>query len=294
MLETTEKTGKKKHDKKEREDWRTVGEILINPLSFTHLAQSHGVSRFPAARSLSDMQIFCSKSSCRLLDYKRTFFGVVVLVFLRLFRQPVCATLALFPRLSPWQPWQLGTPTKVLPLFYPLGRFERMKTVLMGTNTCTSHTCIPGLVWQKKHVDFHNLSSKSANSDFPFTLYVLARHYTTGGTRPPFFPLRWIRSIRQVYIPVSACLIWNSWYFWNEPDGLVQWERKTRGLFCGVWRTTHWHVKLWTPPWSSQDDPHQHSRSTLWNLAEALYHVRVISDQFARWIETLEKRLNLR
>ena len=33
------------------------------------------------------------------------------------------------------------------------------------------------------------LSSKSANSDFPFTLYVLARHYTTGGTRPPFFPL---------------------------------------------------------------------------------------------------------
>ena len=48
---------------------------------------------------------------------------------------------------------------------------------------------------KKEHVDFHNLSSKSANSDFPFTLYVLARHYTTGGTRPPFFPLRWIRSI---------------------------------------------------------------------------------------------------
>ena len=42
---------------------------------------------------------------------------------------------------------------------------------------------------KNEYVDFHNLSSKSANSDFPFTLYVLARHYTTGGTRPPFFPL---------------------------------------------------------------------------------------------------------
>ena len=84
MLETTEKTGKKKHDKNERADWRTVGELLINPLSFTQLAQSHGVSGFPAARSLSDLQIFCSKSSCRLLEYKQTFFGVVVLVFVRL------------------------------------------------------------------------------------------------------------------------------------------------------------------------------------------------------------------
>ena len=54
-----------------------------------------------------------------------------------------------------------------------------------------------GSFGKNEHVDFHNLSSKSANSDFPFTLYVLARHYTTGGTRPPFFPLRWIRSIRR-------------------------------------------------------------------------------------------------
>ena len=95
MLETTEKTGKKKHDKNEREDWRTAGELLINPLSFTQLAQSHGVCGFPAARSLADLQIFCWKSSCRLLEYKQTFFGVVVLVFVRFF-QPVCATLALF------------------------------------------------------------------------------------------------------------------------------------------------------------------------------------------------------
>ena len=105
MLETTEKTGKKKHDKNEREDWRTVGELLINPLSFTQLAQSHGVCGFPAARSLADLHIFCWKSSCRLLEYKQTFFGVVVLVFVRFF-QPVCDLLcfALFPRLSPWQP----------------------------------------------------------------------------------------------------------------------------------------------------------------------------------------------
>ena len=65
----------KKHDRNEREDWRTVGEILINPLSFTPLAQSHGVCHFPAARSLSGLHIFCWKSSCRRLEYKRTFFG---------------------------------------------------------------------------------------------------------------------------------------------------------------------------------------------------------------------------
>ena len=56
-------------------------------------------------------------------------------------------------------------------LFYYLGGFERIKTVLVGTNT--PHKCIPGLVWQNKHVDFHNLSLKTANSDFPFTSYVL-------------------------------------------------------------------------------------------------------------------------
>ena len=42
---------------------------------------------------------------------------------------------------------------------------------------------------KNKHVDFHNLSSKSAKSDFPFTLYVLARHYTTGGYAAAIFPL---------------------------------------------------------------------------------------------------------
>ena len=162
--------GKRTWQEREREDWRTVGKILINPLSFTHLAQSHGVSRFPAARSLSDFHIFCWKSGCRLLDYKRTVFGVVILVFLRLF-QPYALRLicfALFPRLSPWRPWQLGTPTKVLPLlllFYPLGRFERIKTVLMGTNT--PHTCIPGLVWQRKARRFSQFELKEGELGFP-------------------------------------------------------------------------------------------------------------------------------
>ena len=75
-LQYAEDDGKdreKKYDKNEREDWRTEGELLINPLSFTQPAQSHGVPGFPATRSLSDLQILCSKSTCRLLEYKRTF-----------------------------------------------------------------------------------------------------------------------------------------------------------------------------------------------------------------------------
>ena len=61
------------------------------------------------------------------------------------------------------------------------------------------HLTHSSLGWfgKNKHVDFHNLSSKSANSDFPFTLCVLARHYTTGGTRPPFFPLGEYGPLRQ-------------------------------------------------------------------------------------------------
>ena len=46
-----------------------------------------------------------------------------------------------------------------------------------------------GWFGKNKRVDFRNLSSKSANSDFPFTLYVLARHYTTGGYAAAIFPL---------------------------------------------------------------------------------------------------------
>ena len=53
------------------------------------------------------------------------------------------------------------------------------------------HLTHASLGWfgKNKRVDFRNLSSKSANSDFPFTLYVLARHYTTGGYAAAIFPL---------------------------------------------------------------------------------------------------------
>ena len=55
----------------------------------------------------------------------------------------------------------------------------------MGTNT--PHTCIPGLVWQEKARRFSQFELKVG--DFPFTLYVLARHYTTGGYAAAIFPL---------------------------------------------------------------------------------------------------------
>ena len=80
----------------------------------------------------------------------------------------------------------MGTPAKVFPLFYPLGRFERLKTVLMGNYL--THASL-GWFGKNKHVDVHHLSSKSANSDFPFTLYVLARQYHRG-VRGRHFPLR--------------------------------------------------------------------------------------------------------
>ena len=192
MLETTEKTGEKKHDKNEREEWRAEGELLINPLSFTQLAQPHGVPGFPAARLLSDLQIFCWKSSCRLLEYKRTFFWYcrTSFFFLRLF-QPYALRLlcfALFPRRSPWQPWQLGTPanSKVLPLFNPLGRFECIKTVLMGTNT--PHTCIPELVRQKQARRFSQFLLKVGELGFPIHFVcVSAQLYHRGHAAAIFF-----------------------------------------------------------------------------------------------------------
>ena len=168
MLETTEKTGKKKHDKNEREDWRTVGELLINPLSFTQLAQSHRVSVFPAARSLS---VICKFSVQKVpgagyLNTNRTFFGVVVLVFLRVF-QPVCATLALFHFVSAsftLTTMAVGNTSEGFALFFLLGRFERLKTVLMGTNT--PHTFIPGLVWQKQARRFSQFELKVGELGF--------------------------------------------------------------------------------------------------------------------------------
>ena len=100
---------------------------------------------------------------------------------------------ALFPRLSPWQPWQLGTPANVLPLFYPLGRFERSKTVLMGTNT--PHTFIPGLVWQKQARRFSQFELKVGELGFPIHFVCVSAALYHRGHAAAIFPLRWIRSI---------------------------------------------------------------------------------------------------
>ena len=44
--------------------------------------------------------------------------------------------------------------------------------------------------------------SKSASSDFPFTLHVLARHYTTGGTWPPFSTHLSVAHVCSCYAPI--------------------------------------------------------------------------------------------
>ena len=75
-------------------------------------------------------------------------------------------------------------------------------------------------------------SRLSANSDFPFTLYVLARHYTTGGTRPPFFPLRWIRSIVFLSLPLSNSFVSDIQYDLNEEK--VQKVAKNMRWMCSL------------------------------------------------------------
>ena len=103
---------------------------------------------------------------------------------------------ALFPRLSPWQPWQLGTPAKVLPLFYPFGRFECIKTVLMGTYT--PHTWIPGLVWQKQARRFSQFELQVGELGFPIHFVCVSAALYHRGHAAAIFPLRWIRSIECV------------------------------------------------------------------------------------------------
>ena len=105
---------------------------------------------------------------------------------------PFSFCFALFPRLSPWQPWQLGTPAKVLPLFYPLGRFERLKTVLMGTNT--PHTFNPGLVWQKQARRFSQFELKVGELGTPIHFVCVSAALYHRGHAAAIFPLRWIRS----------------------------------------------------------------------------------------------------
>ena len=79
------------------------------------------------------------------------------------------------------------TPAKVLPLFYPLGRFERIKTVLMGTNT--PHTCIPGLIWQKQARRFSQFELKVGKLRFPIHFVCVSAALYHRGVRGRHFPL---------------------------------------------------------------------------------------------------------
>ena len=173
MLETMEKTGKKKHDKNEREDWRTVGELLTNHLSFTQPAQVTVYLVFLLHdRSLWFANFLFKKYQVQATWIQTDLFwccgtGFFTLIPARI-RYACFNCFALFPRLSPWQPWQFGTPAKVLPLFYPLGRFERLKTGLMGTNT--PHTCIPGLVGQKQERRFSQFELESRRTRISHSL----------------------------------------------------------------------------------------------------------------------------
>ena len=78
-------------------------------------------------------------------------------------------------------------------MFYPLGRFERLKTVLMGANI--PHACIPGLVRQKRARRFPQFELKVGELGFPIHFVCVSAALYHRGTRPPFFPLRWRRSI---------------------------------------------------------------------------------------------------
>ena len=131
------------------------------------------------------------KNACELQRVVLYFKDVVGLVFFYANSSPYALHLlcfALFPRLSPWQPWQLGRPGKVLPLFYPLGQFQRIKTVLMCSTT--PHTCIPGLVWQKHAGRFSHFELKVGELWLPIHFVcVSAALYHRGHavTRSPFF-----------------------------------------------------------------------------------------------------------
>ena len=86
---------------------------------------------------------------------------------------------------------------------FPFFSAKRSFDMRMDAIRDRGQPALPRYSYPGRYMEKH-LSSKSANSDFPFTLYVLARHYATGGTRPPFFPLRWIRSIK-----LTLCQWWH-------------------------------------------------------------------------------------
>ena len=70
----------------------------------------------------------------------------------------------------------------------PLGRFERIKIVLMGTNT--PHTCIPGLVWQKQARRFSQFEFKVGEFRFPIHFVCVSAALYHRGVRGRHFPLR--------------------------------------------------------------------------------------------------------
>ena len=157
-------------------------------------------------RSLLSLFSSC-KSSCKLHKYERAFFGVVV-----------CATLDLFPRcfsvfhLDNHGSWEHQRRFCLCSLFYPFGRFERIKTVLMGTNT--PHTCIPGLVWQKQARRFSQFEFKVGELRFPIHFVCVSAALYHRGVRGRHFPLRWIWPIVVSSLLRCFCLqlFCNKWH----------------------------------------------------------------------------------
>ena len=123
------------------------------------------------------------KSSCRLHEYKRAFFGVVV-----------CATLALLPRCFSVVHLDIKVARKTGEGFCllpgSLVDLSELKTILMGTNT--PHTCSPVLVWQKQARPFSQVELKVGELGFPihFVCVSAALYHRGGGggTRQPFSP----------------------------------------------------------------------------------------------------------
>ena len=69
-----------------------------------------------------------------------------------------------------------------------VGRFEHIKTVLMGT--ITPHTCIPGLVWQKRARRFSQFEFKVGELRFPIHFVCVSAALYHRGVRGRHFPLR--------------------------------------------------------------------------------------------------------
>ena len=111
MLETTEKTGKKKHDKNEREDWRTVGELQPSFLHTTSpVTPCICFSCYMIALWFANFLF--KKYQVQATWIQTDLFWCCGTSFFTLIPCPYALRLlsfALFPHLSPWQPWQLGT-----------------------------------------------------------------------------------------------------------------------------------------------------------------------------------------